>query len=176
MSLTGLTSPPPTLYVVWLQAHAIDNPREPVVFWSKDTGNKGASTSGVDVDSSFRDREQLAEGAARRSEAKSLLLDKVRGASLSAYSTESDSNGRESSVEWNVDVSRESVPGLEFGTVRHTRNRHSYDRDSSTATSDAERVPRAATFDSGMSKRPHLLITGSHCGRFADHSALDGRC
>jgi hypothetical protein len=30
--------------------------------------------------------------------------------------------------------------------------------------------------DDAVTRKPHLVIVGSRCGRFADHSALDPRC
>ena len=190
--------------------HAPNNSREAATFYSRDDtseggGGRGSGPSGSEriaaeftssretglssnaahagSSEGFRDGEQWREGGdRRRSNARTI----TRDPSMGDGGAERGSSGRIRRPR------RETLPGLEFGTVRRAPTnecanqyggRYCGGSTSAHASGREEahegrggRGPRSLRVDDAVTRKPHLVIEGSQCGKFADHSALDPRC
>jgi hypothetical protein len=172
------------------------------VFWSRDYGGEsgggGVDRLGGEHSSSsssnhrmgpggmnHRDLEQWAEGGDNvRPNARALSAALVDGGMGNSAPASAFARGQASAAGAGMSgaggtaqgngVRRVPSPGLEFGTVRRTSNNPfgtTLDHQGHGA-----RGPWGATYDSGASRRPHLVIEGAKCGKFPDHAVLDADC
>lgn len=191
--------------------HAPSNSREAASFYSRDDTSEGFSGRGEGSNGSeriaaeftsssrepglrhddayagiegFRDGEQRREGGdRRRSNARTITRDPSIGDGGAVGGSTGGGGAR---------PRRETLPGLEFGTVRRaptdecanqyggrfcggSRSAHSGGREEAHEGRGG-RGPKSLPVDDAVTRKPHLVIVGSRCGRFADHSALDPRC
>lgn len=192
--------------------HAPDNSREAATFYSRDDTSEGyggrgrgptgseriaaeftsSRETGLSINAAhagssvgFRDGEQWHEGGdRRRSNARTILRDPSMG----------DGGAERGSSGGIPRPRRETLPGLEFGTVRRAltdecanqyggrycggshRSAHYSGGSEEAHNGRGGRGPRSLPVDDAVTRKPHLVIEGSRCGKFADHSALDPRC